>query len=107
LQTTFLAKSGVNVPEEMGIAKQYTDPVHARVWQLLGQQVPGHYDQLAARKQAMELVKKAPWVKYEFLLEYAEWLVLTVRPPISPLSLQNHLNKEMLVPLQQNAEYIE
>eukprot|EP00873_Tetraselmis_striata_P015149 jgi/Tetstr1/435413/TSEL_024322.t1 len=80
-KTAFLAKSGVNVAEEMGIAKQYAEPVHARAWQLLGQQLGGHYDQLAARKQALDTVKKMPWVKYEFLLEYAEWLVLETGEP--------------------------
>lgn len=75
----------MNVAEEMGIAKQYAEPVHARAWQLLGQQLGGHYDQLAARKQALDTVKKMPWVKYEFLLEYAEWLVLKVAPaPAAP-----------------------
>ena len=78
LQTTAVARSGVNVPEEMGVAKQYTDPVHARSWQLLAQQLDGHYDQLAARKQSMDIVKKMPWVRYEYLLEYAEWLAMEV-----------------------------
>ena len=67
------------------MAKQYTDPVHARTWQLLAQQLDGHYDQLAARKQSMDIVKKMPWVRYEYLLEYAEWLAMEVTYTRLPL----------------------
>ncbi|MEW5319069.1 MAG: hypothetical protein WDW38_010242 [Sanguina aurantia] len=70
-----LAKLGRNVPAEMQKVKEYGPETQSFMWSVLGHHSETHYDQLTSAYKALDAVAKVAWVKAEYLVNYAEWLI--------------------------------
>lgn len=45
------------------------------MWSVLGHHSETRFDQLSSATKALEAVSKVAWVKAEYLVNYAEWLI--------------------------------
>lgn len=70
-----LGHIGIRVLEEMNRTNaDCTAEVQAYAWLCLAHNSETRYDQLAARESALKCLETKPWLRVDYLFDYAEWL---------------------------------
>ena len=76
----FLSVMGQSVNEEMNKIKEYDEEMQAKVWASLAAQASVPLDAMKAHQQAIRVLEKQPWLKVDFMIDFAEWLYTSGQP---------------------------
>jgi tetratricopeptide (TPR) repeat protein len=76
----FLSVMGQGVNEEMNKIKEYDEEMQAKVWASLAAQASVPLDAMKAHQQAIKVLEKQPWIKVDFMIDFAEWLYTSGQP---------------------------
>jgi tetratricopeptide (TPR) repeat protein len=76
----FLSVLGQSVTEEMSKIEEYDAEMQAKVWASLAAQASLPLDAMRAHQQAIKVLDKQPWLKIDFMIDFAEWLYTSGQP---------------------------
>mmetsp|Transcript_28006 Transcript_28006/g.68923 ORF Transcript_28006/g.68923 Transcript_28006/m.68923 type:complete len:2443 (+) Transcript_28006:56-7384(+) len=76
----FMSVMGHSVSEEMNKIKEYDEEMQAKVWASLAAQASVPLDAMKAHQQAIKVLEKQPWLKVDFMIDFAEWLYANGQP---------------------------
>jgi tetratricopeptide (TPR) repeat protein len=70
----FMTVMGESVIDELSKITKYDEEMQAKVWATVAAQAKDPVDALKAHKKAIHVLDNQPWIKVDFMIDFAEWI---------------------------------